>query len=332
MNNKEKYKLLCETEGAKIPLFQQYWWMDTVCEGKEWDVVLVEKKYDNNKEWSVDQIRGALPYLVGHRLGMRYILQPQLTQFNGPYYRYKNPFSENQRLSYEKKIGEALVKQLEQLHLAYFEQNMSPSITNWLPFYWHGFHQTTRYTYRIDSLGDLDIVFAQMDYDKRQKKIRKAQKHLQTVDSITPKQFAQFHAEYWRSRNKRDLLSELFIERVVTKALDRKQGLLLGLADEMGVLQAARFVVFDERCAYSLLSALHPRKHDNGASALLFWELFQQLHGKTQAFDFEGSMDEGIEYSYRLYGAHQVPYLNISKCNNALFRLLLWVKQYRESK
>ena len=34
--NKEKYKQLCEAEGSRIPLFQQYWWMETVCEGQQW--------------------------------------------------------------------------------------------------------------------------------------------------------------------------------------------------------------------------------------------------------------------------------------------------------
>lgn len=29
----------------------------------------------------------------------------------------------------------------------YFNMNFHYSITNWLPFYWRGFKQTTRYTY-----------------------------------------------------------------------------------------------------------------------------------------------------------------------------------------
>ena len=41
--NKEKYKQLCEAEGSRIPLFQQYWWMETVCEGKQWDVLLSQR-------------------------------------------------------------------------------------------------------------------------------------------------------------------------------------------------------------------------------------------------------------------------------------------------
>ena len=75
---------------------------------------------------------------------------------------------------------------------------------------------------------------------------------------------------------------------------------------------AARFVVFDSHCAHSLLSALRPN-HPNGTSPMLFWQIIQQLSTRTHAFDFEGSMDPGIEQSYRLYGAQQVPYFRITK-------------------
>ena len=39
MGNKEVYKSLCQTEGSRIPLFLQHWWMETVCAGKQWDVL-----------------------------------------------------------------------------------------------------------------------------------------------------------------------------------------------------------------------------------------------------------------------------------------------------
>ena len=79
MNNKETYKHLCETEGCAIPLFLQYWWMDTVCSGKQWDVALARDTQGH--------ITAAMPYLIGSKMGLRYVLQPQLTQYNGPWYR-----------------------------------------------------------------------------------------------------------------------------------------------------------------------------------------------------------------------------------------------------
>ena len=46
--------------------------MDAVCEGKEWDVALA---YDN------ERLLAAMPFLIRHRFGMNYVLQPELTQF-----------------------------------------------------------------------------------------------------------------------------------------------------------------------------------------------------------------------------------------------------------
>ena len=102
--------------------------------------------------------------------------------------------------------------------------------------------------------------------------------------------------------------------------------LLLGVADAEGKLHAGRFVAYDNRCAYALLSALNPEGHHNGASALLFWRMIERLSSQTQAFDFEGSMDPSIAFSYSLYGARPVGYQHVVYYHNRLverlFRIL----------
>lgn len=296
MTAKEQYKALCEAEGSAIPLFLHYWWMEAVCEGKQWDVLLC-KDGDG-------RIEAALPYLIGSKMGLRYVLQPQLTQYSGPWFRSS---------SHEARIEAAtcLISQLKRLRLVFYQQNFSPEVTDWLPFYWAGYRQTTRYTYRIDDISDPRRVFEAFDPSRRQRQIRRTEGVLQPV-SVTPERFVDFHTAYWARRGQRDLLSAPFMLRVIHSALDRRQGLLMGLEDSQGVLQGARFVVYDDRCAYSLLSAL-AEGHPNGTSPRLFFEIIQSLSGRTRAFDFEGSMDPGIGLSYRLYGARQVPYFRITK-------------------
>ena len=296
MTAKEQYQALCETEGSAIPLFLQYWWMEAVCEGKRWDVLLVHDKGG--------RIVAAMPYLIGSKMGLRYVLQPQLTQYSGPWYRVESQEEEME-------AGKALAQQIKALRLAYFQQNFSPQVTNWLPFYWAGYRQTTRYTYRIDDISDPQRVFEGFDPSRRQRQIRRTEGVLHPVE-VTPERFVEFHADYWARRGERDLLTAPFMLRVIGAALGRGQGLLLGLEDGDGVLQGARFVVNDNRCAYSLLSALG-EGHPNGTSARLFFEIIKRLSGSTRAFDFEGSMDPGIGQSYRLYGTRQVPYFRITK-------------------
>ena len=114
-------------------------------------------------------------------------------------------------------------------------------------------------------------------------------------------EFADFHTAYWERRSGHDLLSREFIKRVCATALARKQALLYGLRDEKGTLMAARFVVYDSHCAYSLLSALHADALRNSMT-LLVWTMITDLHDRTKAFDFEGGMDPGIGHFYHSFG------------------------------
>lgn len=305
MTDKDTYRELCETEGDNIPLFLQYWWMEAVCCGKRWDVALARDKQG--------AVSGVFPYLIGSRCGLRYIIQPQLTQYTGPWYRFPEGLDACHRFDFETQTAHQLADHILARKAVYLNLNFGPHITNWLPYCWKGFRQTTRYTFRIPDLQDLDAVWGGFDRHHRQNKILKAQQELTLDEGLSPQEFAAFHARYWDRKGGRDLLSQDFIVRVVSAALGRGQGIVLALRDREGALQGARFAAYDSHCAYALLSALDPDRHVNGCSPLLFWELFRRLSGKTRSFDFEGSMSPSIGRSYRLYGAEQVPYMEIKK-------------------
>ena len=74
MTNKERY-IEWVLKQDFVPLMLQPWWMDAVCAGKEWDVLLAEDSEGN--------ILGAMPYLLRKRAWLRYILMPQMTQIGG---------------------------------------------------------------------------------------------------------------------------------------------------------------------------------------------------------------------------------------------------------
>lgn len=280
--------------------------MDTVCHGKQWDVLLAEQ--------SNGFIDGALPYLIGNKFGLRYILQPQLTQFSGPWYNH-HPLT-GDPAEFEHHVGEQLVAQLDALNTRICLMHFSPSITDWLPFYWHGYRQTTRYTYRFDPLPLPEQLESLADRGRKRQldEVRTTY----TIDrNVGSEEFVSLHNEYWERRSGEDLLSREFQLRIIDTARTRGQGLIYGLRDKSGTLVAARFVVFDSSCAYALLSAMRPDTLRNSMT-LLVWALLTDLHGKTQAFDFEGSMDAGIEHFYRSFGAKQTPFFKVYKCRPSL--------------
>ncbi len=307
MSNKERYRQLCEAEGAFIPLFQQYWWMDTVCYGKQWDVLLAER--DGGR------VVAALPYLYGKKLGLRYVLPAQMTQYNGPWLAPTLSDDERQKATAE------LVEQLENLHLAIYQQTFAPDITDWLPFHWRGYSQTTRYTYRIDPLLPLDEQMA-LASPERRKRLDLLRRECTVDHNVSPGEFAAFHHEYYMRRDGHNLLPKELVQRVCTTSLQRGQALLYGLRDSGGRLLVADLVVYDSRCAYSLVSGM-AKEAPRNANSLLFWTLIGDLYGHTAAFDFEGSMDPGIGYFFRSFGATLTPLMRVSKCRLPLLESLL---------
>ena len=74
MTRKERY-IEWANQQEYMPIYMKPWWLDAVCAGKEWDVLLSE---DEN-----GVILGAMPYLLRKRAWMKYILMPQMTQVGG---------------------------------------------------------------------------------------------------------------------------------------------------------------------------------------------------------------------------------------------------------
>lgn len=292
MTSKEIWRGICETEGLYVPLFQQYWWMETVCEGKRWDVLLCEKD---------GCVQGALPFLYGSKLGLKYILQPQLTPWSGPWLHPQLDFAGRQA------VLDALAAGLRDRKAALCMQCFSPEVTDCQPFRWHGFRQTTRYTYRFPSLEDVDALYRNASrlrrrYDKVVAEECFVDEHL-ALDEFVP-----FHVAHYRRRGEGDLVPEALLRRVVTNACGRNQGLLWGLRRRSGnALMAAWFVAYDERCAWSLLLAI-AGDAPHGAMSYLMWQVLRHLSPLTQSFDFEGGMEANLAFFYSSFGTVQTPY------------------------
>jgi len=310
MTAKEQYRELCKEEN-NIPLFCQDWWMDAVC-FNEWDVFLADEK---------GEIVGALPYHQRKKMGFNCVLQPQLTQYNGIWIKRKQVTTDNERLSYEKRIFNKLIEQLEQLGLSFYQQCFHMSITNWLPFYWQGYRQTTRYTYVIDSIGNPEKIFSRFSSAK-QRQIRKCENQLHLSLDMRPDEFYSHHKQSLKERGEEISYSyELFL-RIYKATQSNNAGQLFAIKDDNGEVHTCLFVVWDKASAYTLLYSISPQYASSGASTLVIWEAIRFLVHKTRCFDFEGSMVEGIENSYRQFGTTQKPYFLIEKYYSVLFKFL----------
>ena len=119
---------------------------------------------------------------------MRLITQPPLTQTNGLWIKYPDDQRSSKRHFYEKEIMNKIIDKLENLNVDLYSQNFHYSFTNWQPFYWRGFQQTTRYTFVIEDLSSHDTIFSQFSKVVR-KNIRKTAKQANIYNSDNIEKF-----------------------------------------------------------------------------------------------------------------------------------------------
>jgi hypothetical protein len=317
--NKERYRKLCEEKN--LPLFMQAWWFDAVCkpEGKEWNVFLAEEK---------GEITGAMPYSITKKFGFKFIVTPRGAQYNGIWINYPGEMKLHKRYSFEKQVIDNLIDQLETLKISYYSQNFHPSFTNWQPFYWRGFKQTTRYTYPITDLSNLETVFNDFSSAK-QRHIKKENTDLTVDFSLSVDEFYDFHQQCLQQKKAKIEYSRNLILSVYNESVKRGQGKIITLKDKNNNILSSIFVVWDKNAAYASVYAFNPQSNSDGASTKMFWEAIKFVANKTKAFDFEGSMIEGVAQSYQQFATKQVPYFNISNTYSKLFSILKFLSKFK---
>ncbi|MBD1399625.1 methicillin resistance protein [Pelovirga terrestris] len=304
MGNKEEYRKLCKTEQS-LPVWNKDWWLDAVC-GDDWQVLTVEKG---------GEIFAALPYVVTKgKFGLRLIKMPKLTQTLGVWAKYPDDQKYLTRISYEKEIYTNIIEQLEALDVAYFHQNFSHKVTNWLPFMWKGYEQTTRYTYIIDDLTDIDVIFKNFNSCRRQS-IRKAEKTLKVGFDLSSEDFYNHHMTSLEKKGKSINYKYNFFKKMYDLSYENNSGKTLYCYDNNNNIHAAVFLIMDRESTYALIGSVDI-EFTSGGSDLLIFEAIKYASKKTKMFDFEGSVIENIEMSYRNFGGKQVPYFSITKTHS----------------
>ncbi len=308
MNNKNRYREFCKTEQS-IPIFSKDWWLDAVCGENNWDVVLVEKG---------GQIVATMPYYIKHKMGLKLIVQPLLTQHNGPYLKYPKGQKYYKKLSWEKKLIDELIEQLP--HFDSFSQNFSHMITNYLSFYWKGFQQTTRYTYIIEniSLEDLEKNF-ETDIRRRRRKAEKMGVKVFESDDIEI--FYKLNKMTFDRQGKKIPYSIEFIKNFYQKVKTNNACKMYFAKDNYNNIIAANFLVYDDTTVYYLMGGIEPTKKDLGGMDVVQFESIKFALQNGKRFDFEGSMIESIEKYFRSFGAKQVPYFAVSNMSRRMASL-----------
>ena len=287
MDDKDKYRTLCRERRDELPIYMQDWWLDTVCGERHWEAILLEGKKG--------QAIAALPLYLPIR---EVAVMPPFTQTLGPWIEpFPTDMKYTTRLGRRQAILAELIRRLPST--SYLAHNCHHELTDWLPFYWAGFRQTTRYTYIIPADTTTEEIYANMSANIR-RNIAKAEKRFQAQaeSHISIDEFMRLQTiTFDRQGERLSTYQQQTLPRLIEACRQHGQGDLWACRDEAGTILSAAFITWTT----------------GATSQQLLWTMIQQSVQQGRAFDLEGSMLPGVERFFREFGAIQTPYFQISR-------------------
>ena len=194
-----------------------------------------------------------------------------------------------------------------------FTQNFHENFTDWLPFFWRGYSQSTRYTYVLEDISDPAQLWIGMRPHHR-RYIRKAERlGIQIKDDLHLDQFVNLNRKTFGRQGLQQPVAHDIIYRVDQACAANACRKIFAAIDTLGRVHAAVYIAWAGKTAYYLMGGSEPELRASGAQFLALWESIKFASTVVSRFDFEGSMLPKVEPVFRGFGAIQRPYFVISK-------------------
>jgi len=310
MNNKERYsKWVAQQE--YIPINMTPWWLDAVCAGKEWDVLLAEDEEGH--------ILGALPYLLRKRAWFKFIVMPPMSQIGGVW--VSAEVTDDQWKIAE--VCRQLKEQLDGLGLAYYTQRYMPDSLCVAAMQALGLKTKERVTYRVDDLSDLDKLILSFGKSRRLQLQKSLSLHVERGWDV--EDFYRFHQSCLQARGHKIKYTREFLLVLERKARREGHCEILRVCNADGKVYAAAFVVWDRHYLYYFIPTYDPAFGDSGAFSLLVLEAIKFAREKHVRFDFGGSIPDSEAKSY---GAHPIRYYQVEYKPKAFAAFLIRCAEY----
>lgn len=282
-------------------IFEQPWWLE-ICASDNWRCEFEDTEFG----------RLAFTYIIRQRGGFfREITRPPLTPFLGLSLDVgdRSPtHGEAQNLLC--RHVPFLLDKLPKYHR--FKLNFHPDFTWWSPFFWKGFNQHTRYSYRLKGISDTQSIWKGFNSNAR-RNIKKAEKSLVIDTESEASVLYRLFEKTMDHQGKKTGYQEWLLTDLVSEAKRRGNGAVLICRDEEGTPHSGVFLVWYNRECYYLVGGTDPELRKSGAMMMTMWHAIQYAAKYADIFDFEGSMQPGIDRFLRNFGGYPVPYYQISK-------------------
>lgn len=316
---KKEYIEFCQNN-KEMPIFFQPWWLNAASGTEGWDFI----SYKRN-----DTTVAVLPFQKYKKKGFQFIVNPVLTNRMGIYISYPQGQSYYKRLSYEQEVTNGILANLPSFD--FFMQSFHYEFKNWLPLFWNGYRQTTRYSYIVNTKNRTNEELIASFSSEAKKKIRKAEKSVKVVEDRSFDEFYDICLDSYLRQKKKITFTKEVLSCVVTECQKNSSGKIFFAVDEEKRIHAALFVVWDTKFVYLIASGGSTELRKSGAMNLLIKEALLLAKEKNLNLDFEGSMMEAIERYNRQFGTRQQEYHEISKINSKLLKSLFFLKEIKRS-
>ena len=303
MTDKEKYIRFCEQESL-IPIYMRNWWLDCNCGPDKWNVLLYGKD---------GEIEAFMTYFQPYP-GV--VSMPMYSQSMGIWFNPAYDLEDTTKnIGRRHEICDFFIDHLP-AHNHYL-QRFPPSFTDWLPFYWKGYKQTTRYDYILPDISDVDKLWSELPEIRRSVNRAKNRYGLSVKRGIA---LDDFFAIYDKTYKRQGIATPEAgtLRKIIEESQRRGLGDVWGAYDADNRLHAVLFVAWQESHAYAIASGRDPELPNSLAPTLLFWESICFASTVSRSFDCEGSMLQGVEWFLRKFGGVQTPYFTLYKGKRGL--------------
>ena len=305
------YRQFCAEETG-VPIFMQPWWLDVVTQASGWGVSIAQD--------AQSKIKAALTYGIFSKYGVKYLSNPVLTPYCGPWltpirtdqYYEINSF-ENQQIS-------DLIANLPSAALVILK--LFPTAINAFPWVWSGYKTGLKHTYHLD----LAPNYEQQYKDTVHQDILRASARLSVQTSQSPEDLFRLTEQLFLHQKKKTPFTESLLHQLCEQIHNHHAGVLAYVRDEKNRLVAGALLVWDHSTAYYLIGARDPQNDPGGAMSYLLHQLIKHLPAHLKIFDFEGSMIKGVEHFFRSFGGQRANVLEVTKPSSLLAKIYMVLK------
>jgi len=281
-------------------LFQEDWWLDIATDGR-WNKL------------SVATGLGTVHLIFGLRSrygALKEIYAPPLSPYNGLYIDANRTLTRSEQYNL---LGTAIPNLIEQLpRHGRFKLNMSPEFEWWSPFYWAGFNQHTRYTYLLNNIKDHEQCWSGFNSNTK-RNIRKAGKKITVSSCSDTSTLYSLFSKTMKHQGIQPGYPPSLVENLYEEIKRRNVGTVLTGHDEQGNAHCSLLLVWDDHYGYYLSGGTDPDLRSSGAMPLLMWHAIKHASQFVDTYNFEGSMQKGIDQFLRGFGGIATPYYSIGK-------------------